>query len=280
MSIDKTALIIEGGGSRGVFSFGVIDTFIKEQFDPFDIYIGVSNGAVALNWYLIREKYYNLEKMLFSANKKYVNYFNFFKGKSIIDFEGIYNDGRALFKPDPLIIEKNLQSKELYLAATEAKSARVDYLKFNTVDWFDQMIASGTLPLIVRKPAMLNNLRYFDGGIGDPIPAKKAYNLGAKKIIIVRTYEKSFSRTNKIENYIAALFISKYPKLSKALVRHSKTYNECLDFIKNPPNDCKIIQICPPNRLKVKRDTIDHNILKEGYQLGINSAQDFLKLKF
>ena len=78
MSIDKTALIIEGGGTRGVFSFGVIDTFIKEQFDPFKIYIGVSNGAAALNWYLIKEKNYNLEKMLYSANKKYINYFNFF----------------------------------------------------------------------------------------------------------------------------------------------------------------------------------------------------------
>jgi predicted patatin/cPLA2 family phospholipase len=78
MSIDKTALIIEGGGSRGVFSFGVIDTFIKNQFDPFNLYIGVSNGAVVLNWFLIKEKDYNLEKMLFSANKKYVNYLNFF----------------------------------------------------------------------------------------------------------------------------------------------------------------------------------------------------------
>ena len=31
MSIDKTALIIEGGGSRGVFSFGVIDTFKEAE---------------------------------------------------------------------------------------------------------------------------------------------------------------------------------------------------------------------------------------------------------
>ena len=76
MSIDKTALIIEGGGSRGVFSFGVIDTFIKNQFDPFNLYIGVSNGAVVLNWFLIKEQDYNLEKMLFSANKKYVSYLN------------------------------------------------------------------------------------------------------------------------------------------------------------------------------------------------------------
>ena len=278
MSIDKTALIIEGGGIRGVFSFGVIDTFIKKQFDPFGIYIGVSNGATALNWYLIKEKDNNLEKMLYSADKKYINYFNFLTGKSIIDFESMYIDGRKLFKPNPYTIKKNLQSKQLYLAVTEATSASAEYLNFNPEIWFDQMIASSTLPLLVKKPSIINNKRYFDGGITDPIPVKKAYDLGARKIVIIRTYNQDFRRSNKIENYIAALFISKYPKLSKALLRHSKTYNTCLDFIDSPPNDCQIIQICPPTKLKVKRDTIDHNLLKEGYQIGVRSAEEFLRL--
>ena len=30
MENKKTALIVEGGGQRGVFSFGITDTFIKE----------------------------------------------------------------------------------------------------------------------------------------------------------------------------------------------------------------------------------------------------------
>ena len=54
MENKKTALIVEGGGQRGVFSFGVTDTFIKRDYDPFDIYIGVSNGVSVLCWYLIR----------------------------------------------------------------------------------------------------------------------------------------------------------------------------------------------------------------------------------
>ena len=32
MQNNKTALIVEGGGSRGVFSFGVIDSFIKASW--------------------------------------------------------------------------------------------------------------------------------------------------------------------------------------------------------------------------------------------------------
>ena len=97
MSNLKTALIIEGGGNRGVFSFGVIDQFISNKFDPFDLYLGVSNGAVALTWYLIRETSNNLEKMLFGANKKYVNYMNIFKGKTIVDFDLLYKEGAVEF---------------------------------------------------------------------------------------------------------------------------------------------------------------------------------------
>ena len=33
MENKKTALIIEGGGQRGVFSFGITDTFISRNYD-------------------------------------------------------------------------------------------------------------------------------------------------------------------------------------------------------------------------------------------------------
>ena len=86
MNKEKTALVIEGGGNRGVFSFGITDSFIKNHFDPFDIYIGVSNGVAVLCWYLIRESENNLEKMLYSASGDYINYKNLFLNKDIIKF--------------------------------------------------------------------------------------------------------------------------------------------------------------------------------------------------
>ena len=80
----KAALIIEAGGQRGVFSFGITDTFINRNNDPFDTYIGVSNGVVALCWYLIREKDNNLDKMLYAAKGDYLKYKNCFIGKDKI----------------------------------------------------------------------------------------------------------------------------------------------------------------------------------------------------
>ena len=57
MSNPKKALIVEGGGSRGVFSFGVIDSFIQASYNPFDLHFGVSNGAVVQLWYILAYRF-------------------------------------------------------------------------------------------------------------------------------------------------------------------------------------------------------------------------------
>ena len=138
------------------------------------------------------------------------------------------------------------------------------------------MIASATLPILVRTPSLINGRRKFDVGIADPLPVEKAYEMGAKKIIVIRTYEKKFRRKLKLENYIGALLSREYPKLRKALLEHDKTYNRALDFIHNPPHDCEIVQLCPPEKLRSKRDSKNIEILKLDYKLGKIVAEEFL----
>ena len=276
MENKKTALIIEGGGQRGVFSFGITDTFIARNYDPFDIYIGVSNGVAVLCWYLIRETDNNLDKMLYAAKGDYLSYKNIFTGKDILKFHQIYDDGEKMFKPSMDKIKNNLDGKEYIAVVTDAIEANAEYYSFWDGDWMPKMIASGTLPVLVRTPSLINGRRKFDGGVSDPLPVEKAYEMGAKKIILIRTYEKQFRRKMKLENYIGALFSRKYPKLRNALLEHDKTYNRALDFIKNPPKDCEIVQLCPPKKLKSKRDSKNIEILKADYKLGKRVATEYL----
>ena len=276
MENKKTALIIEGGGQRGVFSFGITDTFIARNYDPFDIYIGVSNGVAVLCWYLIRETDNNLDKMLYAAKGDYLSYKNIFTGKDILKFHQMYDDGEKMFKPNMDKIKNNLDGKEYIAVVTDAIEANAEYYSFGDGDWMPKMIASGTLPVLVRTPSLINGRRKFDGGVADPLPVEKAYKMGAKKIILIRTYEKKFRRKMKLENYIGALFSNEYPKLQNALLEHYKTYNRALDFIKNPPNDCEIVQLCPPKKLKSKRDSKNTEILKADYKLGKRVAAEYL----
>ena len=276
MDNKKTALIIEGGGQRGVFSFGITDTFINRNYDPFDIYIGVSNGVAVLCWYLIKETDNNLDKMLYAAKGDYLSYKNIFTGKDILKFHQMYEDGEKMFNPSMEKIRKNLKGKNYIAVVTDAIEANAEYYSFGDGEWMPKMIASGTLPILVKTPSLIDGRRKFDGGIADPIPVEKAYKMGAKKIIVIRTYEKNFRRKLKLENYIGALLSSQYPSLRKALLEHDKTYNRALDFINNPPNDCEIVQLCPPKKLKSKRDTKNIEFLKTDYKLGKSVAEEFL----
>ena len=276
MENKKTALIVEGGGQRGVFSFGITDTFINRNYDPFDIYMGVSNGVAVLCWYLIRETDNNLEKMLYAAKGDYLSYKNIFIGKDIIKFHQMYEDGEKMFKPSMEKIKNNLKGKDYIAVVTDAIEANAEYYSFGDGEWMPKMIASGTLPILVRTPSLIDGRRKFDGGVADPLPVEKAYEMGAKKIIVIRTYEKKFRRKLKIENYIGALLSREYPKLRKALLVHDKTYNRALDFINNPPSDCEIIQLCPPEKLKSKRDSKNIEVLKADYKLGKKVAKVYL----
>ena len=76
---------------------------------------------------------------------------------------------------------------------------------------------------------------------------------------------------------MALYYLENIPKLRKALLEHDKTYNRALDFINNPPKDCEIIQLCPPEKLKSKRDSKNIVILKEDYKLGKRVAEDYLE---
>ena len=277
MQKSKKALIVEGGGSRGVFSFGVIDSFIKASYNPFDIHLGVSNGAVVQLWYLLEASDYNLDKMLFSASRDYVRYTNLLFNKSIMNFEKLYQDANKVFPIDFDRLQVNLEGKNFYVVVSDAASGKPEYIELSKENYINEMLATGSLPVLMKNAILLEGKRKYDGGITDPIPVQKAYEMGAREIVVIRTYEKAFIRKTKLENYIAAFATRAYPQISNALKYNSATYNSSLEFMNNPPSDCKITQICPPQRLSTKRATTNVNTMKADYQIGMNCGEEFLK---
>ena len=277
MQKSKKALIVEGGGSRGVFSFGVIDSFIKASYNPFDIHLGVSNGAVVQLWYLLAVSDYNLDKMLFSASRDYVRYSNLLFNKSIMNFEKLYQDANKVFPIDFDRLQANLAGKNFYVVVSDAGSGKPEYIELSKENYINEMLATGSLPVLMKNAILLEGKRKYDGGITDPIPVQKAYEMGAKEIVIIRTYEQAFIRKTKLENYIAAIATRSYPNISKALVENTTTYNSALEFVNNPPSDCKILQICPPQRLSTRRATTNVNIMKADYKIGMNCGEEFLE---
>ena len=88
----------------------------------------------------------------------------------------MYEDGEKLFKPNMEKIKLNVQGKKYIAVVTDAISAQAEYLEFGDEEWMPKMIASGTLPVLVRTPSIIDGKRKFDGGVADPLPVKKLMN--------------------------------------------------------------------------------------------------------
>ena len=68
-------LIVEGGGFKTGFTSGVLDSFITNKFNPFQTYIGISGGAVAVSYFLSMQYRFCLNAMLIlSKNKEFLQY--------------------------------------------------------------------------------------------------------------------------------------------------------------------------------------------------------------
>jgi predicted patatin/cPLA2 family phospholipase len=66
------------------------------------------------------------------------------------------------------------------------------------------------------------------------------------------------------------------PALARASLSRHQSYNDAIDFIRQPPADCRIRVIVPPAGFRVGRMTTDRARLEQGYQMGWQAAQDYL----
>ena len=194
-----------------------------------------------------------------------------------MEFQKVYQDANKVFPINFDRLKMNLKNKKFLVVVSDAETAKTEYIELTRDNYINEMLASGSLPILMKNPIYINGKRKYDGGITDPLPVQKAYEMGAKEIVVIRTHEKEFVRKNKLENYLAAIATRSYPEISRALKMNSNLYNSSLEFINNPPVDCKITQICPPYRLKTRRATINHSIMKSDYHIGIDQGKKFLK---
>lgn len=273
----KTALVVEGGGMRGIFTAGILDCFLENDFDPFDIYIGVSAGACNLASHLSRQHLrnyhcytdYMLRPEFFSLKK-------FIFGGHFMDLDWMWD---CLAVEEPLFADKAAE-KNLYSVVTDVKSGEAAYIKADKDSLADYLKASSSLPLLYRGFVNIEGFKYADGGIADPIPVQAAVRMGAKRIMLLRTRPADYVKKSFIESSIIPRFFGRYPELKKTMMSRDRIYNESLKFIDSPPAGIEIINICP-NNMKTGRTTSDLSLIEkdymEGKKTGLAAAEMWMK---
>lgn len=264
---NKTALVVEGGAMRGIFAAGVLDQFIEEEFNPFHSVIGVSAGAVNASAYLSKQKMRNFKMFTdYSLRPEYISWKKFLRGGHLMDLDWSWDittrelpiDTDALFA----------SNSDFEIGITMNSDGRSVFIKPNAENINHVMKASCTVPLFYRNFLEIDNQIVSDGGVSAPIPIQRAVEIGASKIMVIRSRPNSFRMKKGMESKLGRLLFRKHPGLVKALQNRPDNYNSSIDFIQKPPQNLQIVDICPPENFKTKRFTQDYNILVNDYELG------------
>lgn len=274
------SLILEGGTLRPIFSAGVMDALLDNNI-TFQYCIGVSAGITNGVSYISKQKGRNLEVVTkYRNDNRYLSYRNFLRCKSIFGLDFVFDEIPNNLIPFDMDTYRKYPGKVL-VGVTNAHTGKTEYLNGKDLDDKATMLrATCAIPLLFPV-IKINGKEYYDGGLCDPIPIKKAIADGNTKHLIVLTQPKGYKKELSKKNILVAKLLNKkYPNLKTPLLNRHNHYNETVKFCEQLENEGKVLILRPEYNL----DSFEKDINKlkssydHGYNLAINHLSEIKKL--
>ncbi len=281
MQIDrKTALVLEGGGMRGVFTSGVLDAFMKHNL-TFPYIVAVSAGACnGMSYVSHQPRRARISNIDYLARYKYIGLRHLVTQGCIFDRELLYDKFPNQYLPfdfdtffsSPMTFEmvttNCLTGQPMYLSERHDRQRALDIVR-----------ASSSLPY-VSKIVDVDGIPMLDGGIVDSIPLQHAIDMGHPTNVLVLTRNRGYRNTGK-DMKIPRFIYRKYPRLRVALSRRLAVYNAQLEYVERMEDEGRVICIRPERPMEVDRIEKDiaklERLYEEGFALGERFCEKYWK---
>ncbi|HGC6389198.1 TPA: patatin family protein [Cronobacter dublinensis] len=275
----KLAIVCEGGGQRGIFTAGVLDEFMRAQFNPFDFFLGTSAGAQNLSAYVCNQPGYARRVITrFTTSRDFFDPVRFVRGGNLIDLDWL-NEATAARMPLEMGSAMRLfdAGKAFYMCACRRDDFSPGYFAPQENNWLDIVRASSAIPGFYRPGVDIDGVNYFDGGVSDAIPVREAARLGATTLVVIRTVpSQAFYTPQWFKRMERWLTDSSLQPLLNLVQHHETTYREIQAFIEKPPGKLRIFEISPPRALTSMALGSRVPALMEDYKLGRLCGRYFL----
>lgn len=281
MQIDrKTALVLEGGGMRGVFTSGVLDAFMKHDL-TFPYVVAVSAGACnGMSYVSHQPRRARISNIDYLARYKYIGLRHLVTQGCIFDRELLYDKFPNQYLPfdfdtffsSPMTFEmvttNCLTGQPMYLSERHDRQRALDIVR-----------ASSSLPY-VSKIVDVDGIPMLDGGIVDSIPLQHAIDIGHPTNVLVLTRNRGYRNTGK-DMKIPRFIYRKYPRLRVVLSRRLAAYNAQLEYVERMEDEGRVICIRPERPMEVDRIEKDiaklERLYEEGFALGERFCEKYWK---
>lgn len=276
-----TALVLEGGGSRGVFTAGILDYFMEKDI-YFPYVVGVSAGACNALDYCSKQIGRSRDTFIIrDKSLKSVSFGNFIKTGYFYDMDKPFYE--FPYKYFPFDFETFKSSGIICeMVATDIDTGKSVYLTDNNDN--DRILnicrASSTLPLLAPI-VHLDGRRFMDGGLSDSIPYGRSIMQGYKKHVVILTREMGYRKKLKSKSIDLVRQVYKNePVLVRTCMKRPKVYNRQLDILERLEREGRVFVIRPTEkpvgRIENNTDRLD-SFYQHGYNTAIRVFDDMME---
>lgn len=271
-------LIVEGGGFKTGFTSGVLDAFQVANFRPFDMYLAVSGGSISTSYFLAKQYRQCVRAIkLLAKDKEFTQFTRTFGEEGYMDIDYLKMVAKEKAPLDLAAAMMSLRKAQIYFVATVRANGRPAYLTPDKNTWLDILIASSTLPFVTKGRHHIKGVEYFDGGWSDPIPAKWAYEQGAKHILVIRTAPEERRTKQSLADYFGSYFYRDNQHLSNTFAQSHLLYNDAIEFMLAPPQGVIVEQIAPIKDLKSTTYTYTSKTIMSDYRYGLDCGLKYIQ---
>jgi len=263
--------VLEGGAMRGMYTAGVIDSFLDHGVDV-DAILGVSAGACfGCNLFSGQRGRVLRYNQRFAGDPRNVSI------RSLITTGDIVNKEFAYYviptKYDVFDEEAfEAHGGEYWVVVTNVETGEAEYMQMHhLLGDIEMMRASASMPFCSRFVS-IDGKNYLDGGIADSIPVRKALTMGFGKVIVVLTQPADYVKKPMNPMMIKA-FYRKYPNLCRTLIERHDRYNAQAADVAQLEKEGKVFVIRPEQALNIKRLEKDPGELARVHGIGLADGE-------
>ena len=259
-------LVLEGGGTRALFSAGILDRLIENKIFFKHVYSVSASSYVGIS-YVSRQKGWAKSALLDTVStKKLFSWWHFFTRGSVINIRLMFDE--VPNKLLPLDYDTFFSSgQKLTMCLTDLETGEPVYINDYKDNKYlmDMCCASNSFPVISRT-RFVDGRPMTDGGMADAIPIRKAITDGVRKNLIILTQQSRYRKKLKTSKLITTRYFW-HKNFVKTIRERPYKYNSDLDYVEELVHQKQAIAFYPEISLP-KLITRDQKKLTELYEHG------------
>jgi len=279
----KLALLVEGGGMRGVCSAGGLVALDALGFrNSFNAIYGVSAGAMDVAYMLSGQGVFGIQIYYKNINNR--KFINFRRLRKVVDIDFLFDE--IVTQVRPLDIEKVLASpSDFFIGLIDKDNAENVVLRTRDfpTEALSLLKATTALPVVYNKSVQIGSRRYIDGGLGSPVPLSHAIQAGCTDLVVFLTRPSSYeSQPPKLweRRLFNAVTARGNVKLQALFERGAEETNICRRICLGktlPPQPVNIVTFCPSETdTLLTRLTTDGRLLKQSaVEMALSTLRQF-----